>query len=86
MQTSASSQRIYSRVAGFTFIFYIVAGIASMMLGSESPAVDLLSLLQSFSALILGVTLYALTREQGGVTCKSSLPTPTKKSPPITTA
>ena len=64
MQTSEPSQRIYASVAGFTFIFYIAAGITSMALGSQSQAAELLGLLQSFSALVLGVTLYALTREQ----------------------
>jgi hypothetical protein len=38
-----------------------------MALGSQSQAAGFLSLLQSFSALVLGVTLYALTREQGPV-------------------
>jgi hypothetical protein len=56
-----------SRVAGITFLFYIIAGITSMALGSQAQAAGLLSLLQSFSALILGVTLYALTRGQGRV-------------------
>ncbi len=55
------------RVAGFAFLFYIAAGITSMALGSHSPLTGLLSLLQSFSALMLGVTLYALTYEQGPV-------------------
>lgn len=64
MDTSAASYLTYARVAGFTFLFYIAAGLTSMALGSESPAADLLLLLQSFSALGLGVTLYALTREQ----------------------
>ena len=67
MKTSESSYFAVARVAGFTFLFYIVAGISSMMLGSESQFADLLSLLQSFSALVLGVTLYELTRAQGPV-------------------
>lgn len=73
-----------ARIAGFTFIFYIAAGITSMVLsgratgGEEIAAklaniaqhtmemrlVVLLSLLTCFSALVLGVTLYAITREQ----------------------
>jgi len=65
MNSSETSHRTYARVAGFTFLFYIVAGIASLALGSESQAVDVLSLLLNFSALVLGVTLYAITREQG---------------------
>lgn len=73
-----------ARIAGFTFLFYIVAGVASMVLfGRAAAGVDvaeklaaiaqhasavrikvLLELLQSFSALVLAVTLYAITREQ----------------------
>jgi hypothetical protein len=45
--------------------FYIISGITSMALGGQAQATDLLLLLQSFSALVLGVTLYALTRGQG---------------------
>src|SRR5512133_576985 len=64
---NATSQLAYARVAGFTFIFYIVSGITSLSLGSESQIGDLLLLLQSFSALVLGVTLYALTCKQGPI-------------------
>ncbi len=73
-----------ARIAGFTFLFYIAAGITSLVLsgratgGEETAAklaniaqhtmemriVVLLSLLICFSALVLGVTLYAITREQ----------------------
>lgn len=67
MKAAESSHVVVARVAGFTFLFYIVAGISSLALGSESQIADLLSLLQSFSALVLGVTFYALTREQGPV-------------------
>lgn len=65
MNTSKTSHRTYARVAGFTFLFYIVAGITSLALGSELQGRDVLLLLQSFSALVLGVTLYALTYKQG---------------------
>jgi hypothetical protein len=65
MKTAKNSERIYARVAGFTFLFYIVAGISSLALGSQSQVADLLSLLQSFSALVLGVSLYVLTAEHG---------------------
>ena len=51
-----------ARVAGFTFLLYIVAGIASMAV--RGPISSVLTLLTSFCALVLGVTLYALTREQ----------------------
>ena len=53
-----------ARIAGFTFLFYIAAGIASLVLDGRAHATDVLSLLTSFSALVLGVTLYAITREQ----------------------
>jgi hypothetical protein len=64
MKTSKISDMKYARIAGFTFLFYIIAGITSMSLGSHSPVTDFLNLLQSFSALVLGVTLYVLVREQ----------------------
>lgn len=67
MKASETPHRTYARVAGFTFLFYIASGISSLALGSQSQATELLALLQSFSALTLGVTLYALTREQGPV-------------------
>lgn len=65
MNTSETSNRTYARVAGLTFLFYIAAGVTSMALGSESQVGDVLLLIQSFSALVLGVTLYALTYKQG---------------------
>lgn len=64
--TEARSTRMtYARVAGFTFIFYIVAGIASMALPDGSSVTDVLGLLLNLSALVLGVTLYMITREHG---------------------
>lgn len=74
-----------ARIAGFTFLFYIAAGIASLLLfGRTTAGVDiaaklatlahhevelgfvvLLDLACSFSAMTLGVTLYALTWRQG---------------------
>lgn len=68
MVTSADSnttRMTYSRVAGFTFLFYIAIGIFSLSLSDDLPVTDLLILLLNLSALILGVTLYMLTREQG---------------------
>jgi Domain of unknown function (DUF4386) len=73
-----------ARIAGFTFLLYIAAGIASLVLfgwatsgeGIEAKLVGIaqnasdvritvvLDLLQCFSALVLAVTLYAITREQ----------------------
>ena len=55
----------YARVAGFAFLIYIAAGITSMSLAGQSQMTDVLSLSMSFSALVLGVTLYALTCDQG---------------------
>jgi hypothetical protein len=64
--TEAHSTRLtYARVAGFTFIFYIIAGIASLALPDGSSVTDVLGLLLNLSALVLGVTLYMLTREYG---------------------
>jgi hypothetical protein len=53
-----------ARLAGFTLLLYIAAGIASLVLAGNAPAIAVLSLVTSFSALVLGVTLYAITREQ----------------------
>jgi hypothetical protein len=63
--TVETSPLIYARVAGFTFLFYIVAGITSLALAGQTQVADVLALLQNFSALVLGVTLYALTYKQG---------------------
>jgi hypothetical protein len=56
--------RTNSRVAGVTFLVYIAAGIASLALAGRTHATDVLALVTSLSALVLGVTLYALTRDQ----------------------
>ena len=73
-----------ARIAGFTFLFYIAAGVLSMIIFGRAArgtgiaeklasiaqhttamgVVFLLLLLQAFSAITLGVTLYAITREQ----------------------
>ena len=73
-----------ARIAGFTFLFYIAAGVLSMVLFGRAASgigiteklssiaqhttamgvVFVLGLLQAFSAMTLGVTLYAITREQ----------------------
>ena len=73
-----------ARIAGFTFLFYIAAGITSMVLFARATTGEgiaaqfagiahhativritvLLGLLQNFSALVLAVTLYAITRDQ----------------------
>jgi hypothetical protein len=53
-----------ARLAGVAFLLYIVAGVASLNLAGRPHATDALSLFTSFAALVLGVTLYAITREQ----------------------
>jgi len=65
MKTSEAPYRTYARIAGFTFLFYIIAGISSMALPNESQVADLLNLLLNFSAIVLGVTLFMITWEQG---------------------
>ncbi len=65
IRAAEASPRLYARVAGFTFLFYIAAGMTSMGLPRQPNVKDVLALLTSFSALVLGVTLYLLTREQG---------------------
>ncbi len=64
-RTDEASRRLYARVAGFTFVFYIAAGITSLALADRTNVTGVLSVLTSLSALVLGVTLYAITREQG---------------------
>ena len=58
------TRRTNSRIAGFTFLLYITAGITSMSLKGREPITSQLTLITSFCALTLGVTLYALTRVQ----------------------
>lgn len=76
------THRTNARLAGFTFLFYIVVGVTSLVLGAGSGegtaakladiaqheagvrASLLLSPLLWMSALVLAVTLYALTREE----------------------
>lgn len=67
MNNQTTSQQTSARVAGFTFLFYIAAGISSLSLGAEAQGVELLYFLQSLLAFVLGVTLYEITRGQGPV-------------------
>lgn len=75
-----------ARLAGFTFLFYIVAGLAGLALAGKTQVTDVLSVLTSLSALVLGVTLYALTREQDpdlamlGLVCRVVEAIPTETS------
>jgi hypothetical protein len=52
-----------ARLAGVTFLLYLVAGIAAMIMAGRAEVTSVLSLLTSFCALVLGVTLWAITRE-----------------------
>ena len=87
-----------ARVAGVTFLAYIVVGILAMILHGKAVRGDdivaqlasinehasylrtavVLDLLCAFAAIVLGVTLYALTREQDphlamlGLVCRSA--------------
>ncbi len=56
--------RTNARLAGVTFLVYIAAGVGTLAAGSRAPVADVLVIVTSFSALVLGVTLYALTRDQ----------------------
>jgi len=56
--------RTNARVAGVTFLVYIVAAMASLALRRLAPATEVLSLVTSLCALVLGVTLFAITRRQ----------------------
>ena len=73
-----------ARIAGITFLAYIAAGIASLVLVRRATGVEgitaklagiashagdigvlvILGLVQCFSAVLLGVTLYAITRDE----------------------
>ena len=53
------------RIAGATFLIYIVAGLSGMMWPSRPHLVAVvLQFVMWLSALTLGVTLYAITRDQ----------------------
>ena len=51
----------HARLAGFAYIFYVFAGISSMLGPAESRG--FFNIFESFSALVLGWTLYAITRD-----------------------
>ncbi len=87
-----------ARVAGFTFLFYIAAGISSLVVYGKAASGEgtaaklasiaqhltdvritvLLGFLQCMSALVLAVTLYAITRDEDrdlsllGLTCRAA--------------
>jgi hypothetical protein len=53
-----------ARVAGFTFLLYVVAGICGLALAGRTNVTGVLTIVTSLCALVLGVTLYAVTRDQ----------------------
>lgn len=65
-----------ARIAGVTFLVYIAAGASGMAVAPGLLGHVVLSLIMFFSALVLGVTLYAITREEDphiamlGFTCR----------------
>ena len=58
------TRRANATIAGATFLVYIAAGIATLALAKRANVAAVLTLVTSFSALVLGVTLYAITRDQ----------------------
>ena len=54
-----------ARLAGFTFLFYIVVGISSMAGAFHGAARDLATIAQNASAVVLALTLYVVTRVEG---------------------
>jgi len=52
-----------ARLAGMTFLVYIAAGVSGMAIAAGPLLSVVLSLVMCFSAFVLGVTLYALTRD-----------------------
>jgi hypothetical protein len=55
--------RTNTRIAGFAYYLYFAAGIGSLAAG-RGPVSSVLSLFESLSALLLGVSLYAITRDE----------------------
>jgi hypothetical protein len=51
-----------ARVAGVTNVVYLAAGLGGLAVAGQ-PQASVFALLTSFSALVLGVTYYSLTRE-----------------------
>jgi len=56
------TRTIAARVAGFTFLFYIVVGISSMAGAFRGPAAELARYAQNVSAVSLAMTLFVVTR------------------------
>ena len=52
-----------ARIAGITSLVYLAAGLTALGAG-RSPLANTMELFTSLSAVVLGVTLYAITRDQ----------------------
>jgi hypothetical protein len=59
------NRTVAARVAGFTFLFYIVVGISAMAGVFHGLARELATIGQNASAVILALTLYVVTRTDG---------------------
>lgn len=53
-----------ARIAGITYFVYLAAGMSSMATAGNANAANVTEIFMSLSALVLGVTLYAITRAQ----------------------
>jgi hypothetical protein len=53
-----------ARIAGFTFLFYLAVGLSSLAVPRTASTSALFQMLTSFSAMLLGVTLYSITSRQ----------------------
>lgn len=58
------TRRTNARIAGIAYLLYVVAGIASMNLRERAHVNAVLAVVMSFCALLLGVTLFALTKDE----------------------
>src|SRR5262249_50704608 len=56
------TRKAAARIAGFTFLFYIVVGVASMGGAFRGPTAELATYAQNASAVILALTLFVVTR------------------------
>jgi hypothetical protein len=56
--------RTNARIAGIAYLAYLVAGIGSMAIRGNAGVSAVAGVVMSFCALLLGVTLYAITRDQ----------------------
>jgi hypothetical protein len=58
------TRRTNARIAGIAFLLYIAVGMSGMAVPRTAPLAALIPVLTSFCAIVLGVTLFALTHDQ----------------------